>query len=204
MRRRRFISSVAGAAAAMPLAAFAQRSAVPTVGFLRSSPAASLPQALASFREGLKEGGLVEGRSVILEQRYADNKLDRQRCRGPRRSLAGQRQRVFHQSAKEIVALAARHALPAIDDVRAFVTAGGLMSYAASSPNAYRQAGIYAAQIVQGAKPAELPVMQPTTLELVVNLKTAHALGSDVARRSWCAPTRSLNDAQALRMRASQ
>jgi putative ABC transport system substrate-binding protein len=314
MKRRRFISSVAGAAAAMPLAAIAQRSTIPIVGFVRSSPAASLPQALASFRAGLKEAGLVEGRSVIIEQRYADNKLGRlpvlvaeliergavviagntHAVRAAKKATTnvpivfvvgddplhlglvsnlsrpggnltgitffgggwgdakrmellqelvpgaklvaalrdsnhpgseatlpdiiavaragGQQVMVvkaanadqlepaiakaaaahaeallvsgsafFTSQRKEIVALAARHALPAIYDVRAYVAAGGLMSYAASISKAYRQAGVYAARIVQGAKPGELPVMQPTTLELVVNLKTAQSLGIEVA-----------------------
>ena len=311
MKRREFVAAL-GAAAAWPFTGRAQQPAIPVIGFVRSTPRASFDNLVVAFRQGLKEAGLVEGQSVKIEYRYADNQIDRLpalvadllmvpvaviagdnvaalaakaatttvpivvlTAGDPVRSglvaslnrpggnvtgvsfFAGalgtkrlellrqltpnakpiavlmnpdtpttEEERADVQAAAQaigqqlviltaasdhdieiaftkivehgagallvaasaflnsrrasIVALATRHGLPAVYPQREFVTAGSLMSYGTSISDAYRQGGLYAARIVNGEKPADLPVMQPTRFELVINLAAAKALGLDV------------------------
>ena len=87
---------------------------------------------------------------------------------------------LFTNRKDQIIALAARHAMPAIYEWREFAAAGGLMSYGPDLADSYRQAGVYTGKILKGAKPAELPVQQVAKVELVINLKTAKALGLTV------------------------
>jgi putative ABC transport system substrate-binding protein len=86
----------------------------------------------------------------------------------------------FNGRREQLVVLAARHAVPAIFEWREYAEAGGLMSYGTNLADAYRQVGVYAGQILKGAKPGDLPIVQSTKFELVINLSTAKALGIDI------------------------
>jgi putative ABC transport system substrate-binding protein len=314
MKRREFITLLGGAAAAWPLAARAQQTAMPVIGFLNGTSLQGYGRFLLAFRKGLGEAGYTEGRNVRIEYRWAEGNYDlltalaADLVRGrvdviaatstpanvvakaatttipivfttssdpvklglvaslshpggnvtgavtlnveaapkrlellhsmvttagilgalinPDRSGAaddqlralqeaahalGQEIRVFRaetesdidatfaqlaeQRAKalfvttdafffsqrdRLIRLADRHAIPTIFDRREFVEAGGLMSYGGSVTDIYHLAGIYTGRILKGEKPANLPVQQSTKLELMINLKTAKALGITV------------------------
>jgi putative ABC transport system substrate-binding protein len=87
----------------------------------------------------------------------------------------------FVSQREQIVALAARHGLPTIYTFRSFAEAGGLMSYSTSLVDVYRQVGFYVGRVLKGEKPTDLPVVQPTKFEFVINLKTAKALGVEIS-----------------------
>ena len=304
MKRREFIA-LAGAAAAWPLAVRAQQPAMPVIGFLRSTAAAGAAHLVAAFRQGLNEKGFVEGQSVAIEYRWADNQNDRlpalvadmvrrrvgviaaggqpaanaakaashtpivfvvgfdpvqnglvSSLNRPGGNVTGisffsgaglvaKRLGLLHELApkatiiavlldaggevqpedveeaaraigrqvaiarvaserdldaafaeiakagagallvpggslitglrRQLVALATRHAIPALYTLREFVDAGGLVSYGPSQTDAYRRGGIYVGRILKGEKAGDLPVELPTKFDLVINLATAKA-----------------------------
>ncbi len=315
MRRRSFLSRAGVAAAAAiagPRAASGQPAAPPVVGFLRSTGAAGSDDIVGAFRKGLSDSGFAEGRNVVIEFRWAENRQDRLPglaadlvARGvavivgnilaaqaaqaatatipivfvagedPVRlglvtnftrptgnltgvafldsELAAKRFGILHEMTprlatiavlsdttapgadtelksvedasrmigrriliakatsgaeidaafenfvqagalavyvgagpvynsrrEQLAALAARYRLPSIFALRGFAEAGGLLSYGANLPDAYRRAGGYVARILRGAKPADLPVDLPTRFELVINLRAAKALGLEI------------------------
>jgi putative ABC transport system substrate-binding protein len=312
MRRRAFITGLAGAAAAWPLAVRAQQKAMRMIGFLQSGSPDPAALSVDAFRQGLSEAGYVEGANLSVQYRWAEGRYDRlpalaadlvarkvdlivtgappgtlaakgatstipivltggdpvaegfvaslarpggnltgvtfmvaelmpkrfellselvpqagvfallvnpnnagtdamirdvreaAAAKGlqldilragsdneidaafasfvqpPAGALVVSADPFFSTRREKLVALASRHAVPAIYQWREFATAGGLISYGPSITAAYRQVGIYAGRILKGEKPADLPVQQPTKFELVINLKTAKALGLTV------------------------
>jgi putative ABC transport system substrate-binding protein len=136
------------------------RELVPGTSVIAALIDPNFPEAVVESRE-VEEACRTIGQKIVLVNAANEREFDA----------------AFTSKNQTLVALSARHAIPAIYDLRDYVAAGGLISYSASFTDTYRQAGVYAGRILNGAKPSELPVLQPTTFELAINLKTAKALG---------------------------
>jgi putative ABC transport system substrate-binding protein len=314
MRRREFIALIAGATVVRPLAGLAQQVAMPVVGFANSQSPSTFAYLVAAFREGLSQNGYVEGKSVVIEYRWAEGQENRmpelidELVRKPvdvlviggsgqgaleakrvsasvpvvvtagddpiRKGLVASLNRpggnltvvmvyateleakrleilhkllpqaasigvlvdpkfyaaagevkelqaaaamqhlkihifnassepkleaafadmanagvgavavgaapFFNDKRSQLVALSARYKLPSMFEIRQFAEAGGLLSYGPSIDEVYRQLGVYAGRILKGEKPGDLPVVQPSKFDLVVNLKTAKTLGIEI------------------------
>ena len=314
MRRRDFVTLLGSAAAAWPIATRAQEPAMPLVGFLTSRAPGASPHLLEAVRQGLRDEGFIEGQTVAIEYRFADNQNDRlpalaadlarrqvavitafptvaaraakaattkipivfevasdpvemdlvaslsrpggnitgvtnlsieivpkrlellrlllplasniavllnptsmssepqlHALQAAARTLGIARLRVLHAASerdfekvfetvvqlraealvigtdplftaqsKQIAALSLRHSVPTGFAFREFVAAGGLLSYGTALVNSYRQVGVYTGRVLKGERTTDLPVLQPTKFEMVINLKTAKALGLTV------------------------
>jgi len=140
------------------------------------------PQTEATIRE-VREAARAKGLALHVVKATTEDEIDAafatlvQLHAG---ALAVSSDAFFNSRREQLLALAARHAVPAIYEWRDFAAAGGLITYGPSLAAVFRRLGVYAGKLLNGAKPADLPVEQPTTFKLVVNLKTAEALGLTV------------------------
>jgi putative ABC transport system substrate-binding protein len=139
---------------------------------------------LGEFGAGILQAGAeARGVRLLLSRVGADSELNAAFARiGSQKAgaLLVESSSFFVSRRDRIVGLAAQYHMPAAYEWSEFVRAGGLMSYASRLADLYRQIGVYVGQIIKGAKPAKLPVVRPTTLELVLNLKTAKALRLEI------------------------
>jgi len=158
------------------------RELVPNVGVIALLTHPNSPDALEELQD-LKSAATAIGQQLLVVSATSDRDFEVAFA-----SIAQQRAGVLligqdpflFQAGDRLVALAARHRIPAIYGNGELVTAGALLSYGASVPDAWRLAGVYAGRILKGARPADLPVVQPTKFELLINLKTAKALGLEI------------------------
>jgi ABC-type uncharacterized transport system substrate-binding protein len=179
--------------------------AMPVIGFVNAGSEEASASYVAAFRKGLAETGYVEGQNVTVEYHWLEGQFDRLptlmadlvRRRVAVIATPGTMNGSIAAKAAtatipivfgvaddpcrvQIATLATRGRIAAVSSNRDHVVAGGLMSYGTDVPDRFRQTGVYAGKILNGAKPADLPVLQPTKFELVINLKTANALGLTV------------------------
>ena len=132
-----------------------------------------------TLSRGLQPAGRAIGQQIRVVSAGTEREIDAALRALSNRGLAlvVSNDPFFNSRPDQLVALAARHAVPVIYPYREFVAAGGLMSYGSSLTDAYRQVGVYTGRILKGEKPADLPVQQSAKIELVLNLKTAKAIG---------------------------
>jgi putative tryptophan/tyrosine transport system substrate-binding protein len=158
------------------------REMVPTAEIIGALMDSSRPEADAQLKS-VQAAAQAVGRQLVVASAGSERDFDAafetlvQQRAG---ALLVSASPLFTSRRDRLVALAARHAIPAFFQFREFAVAGGLASYGASVTEGYRQAGVYVGRILKGEKPSDLPVIQPTRFELVINLKTAQALGLTV------------------------
>ena len=149
-----------------------------TVGFLSGSVRSI---SYEEQKESILEAGRALGLEIVIVEADSDRDFEAAFATMVERRVDAFVLSTFpFPNLGKVVALAARHKLPAMYTGRGLTGAGGLVSYGADFTNVYVQVGVYTGQILHGAKPADLPVVQPTKFELVINLKTARALGLEV------------------------
>jgi putative ABC transport system substrate-binding protein len=189
MRRRDFISVLGGVAATWPLAAHAQQPArMARLGYLAP---ASISHLIEALRGGLRDLGYVEGQNLAIEYRFAlgqSKTYDELAAElvslspdaivvvGTPPALAAKRQ----TTSIPVIMAPTAHRLPTMYEAREFVEDGGLISYGPNITDLSRRAAAFVVKVLNGAKPADLPIEQPTRFQLVINLKTAKALGLDI------------------------
>lgn len=155
------------------------------IGFLGGASAPGYAALVEALRLGLRDHGYVEGKNITIEYRWAEGKYDRLpalaaelfRLMNPDNPAMVSMFRVMEERAQALnVKLRRVNVLPSIG-FREYCEAGGLLAYGVDFPLIWRQSAVFVAKTLKGAKPADLPVEQPTKFELVINLKTAKALG---------------------------
>jgi len=183
MRRRDFIAVLSSASLALPLAARAQRSAMPVIGVLHPQSPEPYVEPMRGFRQGLKDAGFVDGENVMIDSSREIDAAFENIGRERPDALFVTVTPFFVVRRVQLVHLATLRRVPAVYGLRDFAESGGLMSYGTSLKDAYRQVGVYTGRVLNGTKPADLPVVQSSKFELVINASTARMLGLTVPNK---------------------